>query len=142
MCLITIQNDPCIAQEDLIVYKSFLKNTDENIFKTPFQFFTYEINKLYETEIKLVKKTEFIGIEAFDNDSIDKSKLDFDVHKYINVISNGFHSLKYPDRIDTDSIGLFGLKIVECIVPKGSFYYTDNSGLIVSNKIIITNKIV
>jgi len=142
MCLITIQNDPCIAQEDLIVYKSFLKNTDENIFKTPFQFFTYEINKLYETEIKLVKKTEFIGIEAFDNDSIDKSKLDFDVHKYINVISNGFHSLKEPDRIDDDSIYELDLKIVECIIPKGSIYYTDNSGLIVSNKIIITNKIV
>ena len=44
-------------------------------------------------------------------------------------VHEGFHSFLSPDR--SDDINIKG------IIPKGALYYTDATGLVVSNKIIL-----
>ena len=50
-------------------------------------------------------------------------------------IRKGFHSYAIKDRI-TNLIQSME-KVVECVIPKGSRYVLDDTGLCVSNRIII-----
>lgn len=144
MCLITEQKVAKIAEEDTIVYKEVILLGDEKCMSS-IQGFEYEFDKLY-TSVTLSPKS-IIGLRFADDftmhdprvadyyflDKIviyDKGEIvtDNECCDYV-VISKGFHAYTNFER-DKDSN-------VKCIIPKGSEYFEDATGLIVSNRIII-----
>ncbi len=59
----------------------------------------------------------------------------------VNLVSyaQGFHSALSKKRFK--ELAYCNSSIYKCVIPKGSEYYENLSGLIVSNQIIIKNKI-
>lgn len=143
MCLITEQKKPIKIRKDYTVYK-LVEFLNEKEIRSFYNYnFTWELNKLYQTEIK---KSSILNACYFDL----KSKECYqgkDGIKYIEVLieklrneelysyGSGFHSAINKSRIKSNLY-----HIAECTIPKGSLIYKDKTGLIVSNQIII-NKI-
>lgn len=136
MCLITEQQEPLIAQEDMIVFKALRR-----YLRSMYEGFKYEIGKLYSTNIKEEKDQSLIC--CFD--CIDCTFLsekyegwDYDLPEVLKCFSEGFHSVLFIERLDKY---VPSYSIYECIIPKGSEYYTEPTGTVISNKIIITKKV-
>ena len=136
MCLITEQKKAKIAKKDIKVYKEV--EIYSNIISSMVQGFQYIIGKKYSTELtpKPVSGLR-IGIDFKVQDEIVAMAYPqvFCAYGYrittndnIKVISEGFHSFKTKARSYYNAI---------CIIPKGSEYFEDKTGLIVSNQIII-----
>jgi len=140
MCLITNQKKPHTATCDMVVYKLLRKNASSLYHST----MTYELGKLYKTKIML--GTSKYCFDDEDTDEVTKAygcnwSYDYSIFSF----GEGFHSAIYPDRF-TSTVGHSfsgwqGKAIFECIIPKGSKYYKNPSGLIVSNKIIVIKPI-
>lgn len=131
MCLITKWTEPKVAENDIICFK-LMKRTDDTIISL-FQFFEYELDKLYETEM-----TEDPKGGPYDYE--DSEKLEEYVREGIphKIISEGFHAALTIQRL-----GWIGFNyIYKCIIPKNSLYYRDATGLIVANQIIIKEEVV
>lgn len=109
---------------------------------SPFNYFEWELNKLYKT--KLVTNThnrgEYIPRNPFA-DTIsqkyyggwnDSHMLDFEV----TVINQGFHGATNINRVKKlNCYNSNYFSIAKCIIPKGAEYFLDETGLIVSNEI-------
>lgn len=131
MCLITAQKEAIILTEDLIVYKSFSSNL-----WALYQYFQYEINKLYKTEL-----TFNDGKYNPCFDSMTARHLEIMYHSQWYSISlfnlgliavvEGFHSAATEDRLGGE------YNIRRCLIPAGSEVFYDETGLIVSNQIIV-----
>lgn len=133
MCLITTQKRPKTAKEDFIVYKALNKNLT-----SPYSSFQYERGKEYATEIK--ESEDWTCYDPIDNYWLDNSfGTDWNVSPLtynLKSLGRGFHSALKQDRIDEEGCCLF-----ECVVPAGSKYYINGTGLCVSDKIIIKRKL-
>jgi hypothetical protein len=131
--LIEKEVDFAIAAEDLIVYKA-LSIFSPDYFCSIYRSFGYKVGQLYKTKI-----TRSTNGTVFDYQD-DVTYENFD-HKELIYISKGFHAANKKNRlsheVDDDTKVL-----VECIIPKGSRYYTNRTGCVVSNQIIVTGKIV
>lgn len=117
MCLrLSINAIKYVAEEDIRVFKVLLYKNGH--LEAPVMSYTYTINTLNTLQypLQLIKSWHKVYIEE------------------------GFYSFKYePDAIDYACNCFFATTktcIAECIIPKGSEYYTDNT-VIVSNQIII-----
>ena len=135
MCLITLRKNPIIAQEDFVVYK-VLDFVDENTAAAPHYSFTYELGKTYSTRI-----CESARWQAYDELATDAwfyLERTF-TRNEIMCIGAGFHACIKSDRTNITKYEATELKrkIYKCIIPAGTEYYTDGTGLIVSNHIII-----
>jgi hypothetical protein len=97
-----------------------------------YQNFYYSTNKLYQTEMK-----ESIFGTVFDD--IDRDAYDIGIDT--KFITCGFHSATTRERLKSHAT-FSHHRIVKCIIPKGSMYYVNLTGCVVSNQIIITNKLV
>lgn len=129
MCLQTKQKEPKIAKKDKTVYKILsIYKMDE--FRSPFEGFIYKVGKKYSTKIK-----ETSNNCAYDNIANAAKKLNTNYKSY----GAGFHSALKKDRLKLD---FSNERLVKCIIPAGSKYYVGFSGLVVSNKIIVTGKII
>ena len=143
MCLITNQINPIILKEDRIVYKK-LKCID-NILYSPFNYFEWELNILYETKIKKTNNYSYFDSEDLKHIIKITGKLDMlDLKTFIkkaNFISlgEGFHS--FDSYFRAMSSRTCGISLYKCIIPKGSEIYYNPSNLVVSNKIIIKEKL-
>lgn len=132
MCLITNQ-EPVIINQDINVYKILIP-AENNCYISPIMGFTYEVNKMYKSEISETREDA-----AFDEISLSfacfykKLKL-----KPLKYYAKGFHSAICKERLQTEVCG--GEKIVECVIPKESKIIFDNTGLIISNAIIIVKE--
>ena len=121
-----------IASEDIKVFK-IIEKFENNIISA-YRGFEYKIGQLYETEIGLT--------ETFSTSSIRQG-----FHSYSNEcrLEQGCTYLKQPAfRIMfkgtcLDSFGCYKVSYckVNCIIPKGSQYYENDMGEIVSDKIIL-----
>ncbi len=145
MCLITKKKSFSIAKEDIKVWKAMRIALDRDGYTSPFQYFTYRPNILYKQPIKLIPKKEFVGrtVCAFDTyvtDYLNKN------HGYINngeyipaliYIREGLHSIIYKDRAERIVNGRQGMYVIEFVIPRGSRYYEDGTGLCVSNRLIL-----
>jgi len=132
MCLITDIKTEFIAEEDMTVYKMLRETENPSIVSSIFQSFYYDLDRLYTTEIK--KSKDFCPYDEKDVEYL-KSKYSFDWTLSINElmsIGQGFHSALDKKRFMDDSHPVF-----ECTIPKGSIFYKNATGLIVSNQIII-----
>lgn len=106
---------PIVAEKDVKVYKVLFVTGDSIL--SPCQNFEWELGKLYDDKIKINET----GLETY--------------------INEGFHSLKFPP-IHKDGSWCIGDKelfscgtydiVFEAIIPKGSVYYENEDGEIVS----------
>lgn len=138
MCLITKQQKPFIAKRDMVVYKE-LSWVNHEIARSIYEYFSYEIGKLYKTKIKALSYTDnWASYDDKDSQYLDKYFDGWFTEKKVRVknklkcFGQGFHSVNKPSRfVDVD------YTIYECTIPKGSEYYREPTGCIVSNQIII-----
>lgn len=136
MCLITEQKTPLIAEKDIVVYKVM-----ESKLRSFFRYFQYEIDKLFETEIKENDENLWIACCSLDTDYLQKKYKvdcvrDLKGHPNLICLKYGFSSCKSIKVALIVNDACRGT-IYKCIIPKGSEYYKDKVGFIISNKIII-----
>jgi hypothetical protein len=129
MCLITPLKEKKIAEEDITVYKVLIYGS------SLLQGFTYEKDILYETKIE--DSYDWCAADSFSLEILNKEYPDF--RKGFNrdkliCIGQGFHSCNSVKRAQ-EMKDCKSEKIHEFLIPKGSEYYEDLSGLLVSNKI-------
>jgi len=129
MCLITDKLEPRIAEEDFTVYK-FLQNR-ESVY---YPGFFYEKDMLYETEIK--ESDEWACFSHEDRYWLDREYLGWDYGKHtdkLKCFGPGFHSMRKS---------IFGRDgTYKATIPKGATYYENPSGYLVSNKIIVHDRV-
>ena len=143
MCLIT-NKQPQIATEDIVVYKELNHNL-----RSVFQYFQYELNKLYSTEIKESPSGTYSPFCQVDRNYLYNTYGGFEQLEdlidsgALKIYQEGFHSI---------SLGILGVFleaeeryensiIVKCIIPKGATYIEDFVGFIVSNQIMIVERV-
>jgi len=152
MCLIVLKGTKVqIAEEDIICYKRVAITSEE--FLTVYSLyhsFVYEVGKLYTQPLKInedVKDPMFAdeGAQGFCAINLRinyEELLSIPIFTwfasyglpYVDIYSVGFHSYERKNEKGRRTN-------VKCIIPKGSEYVKDGSGLIVSNQIIISKKL-
>ena len=141
MCLLTYQKEPIILKEDKVVWKVMKEEIAGKILAW-FNNFYYTLNKLCKQPINIGDT-----VEAFDDPQFEMYIDEIDLKTYIlkeNVISidKGFHA--FTDKVLARKyapIGSTNRFLYKCIIPAGSEYYEDETGLCVSNQIIIVEKV-
>ena len=129
MCWISKKKpERLVAKEDTTVYK-IVQVFPDNKIHSYYNEFIYELGQIYNTEC---------NVEYFKQDEDD-----------LYLINEGFHSYNYNPSIGYDTIkqsvivgsksmevysgpGVFGML---CIIPKGTEYYINDYGDIVSTSI-------
>ena len=134
MCLLTRQTEPIILKEDKVVWKLMFINEDGEV-SSLFYYFKWVIGRLYKCNISIGD-----DVTSYDDKQgmlyRDKS---YNLKPGVISIDKGFHSfnnLEYAQEIVD-----YGEYIYECIIPAGSEYYEDETGLCVSNQIIIVKQL-
>jgi hypothetical protein len=136
MCLITDNKEKQFATEDMIVYKIFGLHL-----QSFFMYFQYELDILYETKITESSPENWYPCCKLDENYLKENygpsaKIWIKNPKLI-CLEEGFHSAKTIENLKF--IG--SNHVYECIIPKGSEFYTDTVGFIISNKIIVKQQI-
>ena len=136
MCLITNQKEPLVAQEDMVVYKG-LTALEDNKAGSIYESFSYILGQLYTTEMQ--QDDDWCAADTPSVRWLDNNYPNWhrgEEKEHLICIGPGYHSSLTERRISyhrkSDSI-------YQCTIPKGSLYYTDPTGLIVSNQIIINH---
>lgn len=135
MCLITKQNKPIILKEDLIVYKLVRKWNSNKHYYSLNENFPYTFNELYKTTIE--ESTTWVF-----NDLISQKYYNYLIIKErFFCFGQGFHFYLTRKRAGLyqygDSKGSYRHIMVKCLIPKGSKVIYDETGLGVSDQIII-----
>jgi len=126
---------PKVAIADMIVYKVGMKidpkeRNEKYRFRTPYQFTVYEPDKLAKAAMRFIKEG------GFSDDTERNYVLENGRYKAFAYVREGIHSFTNVERakkhINRDAYFYIG----EFIIPKGSKYYENACGNIVSNKII------
>lgn len=151
MCCFLDKNNyaPRYATRDIKCYK-LMHRSSEGLYKSPVFNFEYRLGELYKTEM-----SKFPNKALFDkhlNNMYSRpdlrgkiSSLIFNLkqHKtqYVpSEVYNGFHT--YVDHPQSLKSWMY---IVECIIPKGSWYYVgetqDNSECYVSDQLILSKDV-
>jgi hypothetical protein len=138
MCLLTNQKKPLIAECDIVVYKLLSENANPIFFGGRS---LYKLMKKYKTKVKRDKDDRSCFDDA-DSYALRKEFGDYIYNEDVVSYSRGFHSAIYPYRfveeLSTPMHDRCTKRVIfECIIPKGSEYYTNPSGLLVSNQIIV-----
>jgi hypothetical protein len=125
MCMMIEKHiKPSIVKKDITVYKQIIGFSSK--IGSPFQGFYWEIGVEECTKMRRSRKNS-----AFDNiEEKDYNKISSDNIKYIG---KGFHSAGSEDRLNRTHTHY---QIMECIIPKGAYYYHNLSDLYVSNRLI------
>jgi len=146
MCLVTKQKRPKTAKEEIRVYKFLLLNY-ETIFNSPYNSQKWIPGKLEETKIKKTNNEEEMGFfdERARNYYKETSQFSVDDELlYLMLLywmeglifyTEGFHFALSPERLK--GMGISKETIYEFTIPKGAKYYLDETGLGVTNKIIM-----
>ena|SRR5688572_33434641 len=123
MCLVTTQKEPLIAEEDMEVFKVLGSNMTAPYYSE----FQYKMRIVYGTEMKRgdVNYYDYHEESYFEDNKIDN----------VIAISEGFHSVRTEERIGYLSSNTY---VYHAVIPKGSLYYESPTGLLVSNRIMIS----
>jgi hypothetical protein len=123
------------VNKDLVVYKKIKLVTYDPekeylaVESTYFPFL-YEVGKIYTTHIE--EETNVTFQSPFDEIERDAYAYTKDRVKYI---SKGFHSATSSSRLE--NAWLWDCKVLQFIIPKGAWYMINNTGLVVSNQIML-----
>lgn len=140
MCWVSSQAVKQIAEEDIKVFK--IGESHRGMFYSMYKGFEYKLNRLYTSCIDIelqdcidIKFQDynnmFVGSKGFH--SYDPSIVHLDIRK--NVI---IQWAVYAGKRKLD-VGDINYVKAECVIPKGSVYYENENGEIISNQIIIKN---
>lgn len=131
MCLLTKQKKPKTLDRDLKVYKIMSPYySDDETARSPFMRFDYSFNRTYTQEIK-----ESYGEGGF----CGKDHTHYWMKDGTKYYTKGFHSFRYLKTLKHLSSNSYSVYI--CTIPKGSLVYENKFGHIISNKIIINERI-
>lgn len=116
MCLITKQEKPLIAEEDIVVYKAFAQGN-----RSPYQGFDYTpyIGKLFTD----TADEECVEVTNFCDNFINLEVFGGFIHSYTNLAAIKSQKLKRYVR--------------KCIIPKGTKYFVSEFGNQIASKSII-----
>lgn len=131
MCLIVKKGKKeKIAKEDVVCYKALSSDL-----KSPCQYFGYELGRTYTTKFTKINCYPYDGDWTF-SDGIAMRY--YQIYDWKNAIAyqEGFHSYSSLERM-TKVCNEFE-NMFECLIPKGTKYIEDETGLICSEAIIIT----
>lgn len=141
MCLVrsNIFCGPRYAIKDIICYKVLRKGlfgeTFDGIYYSPYKFFRYKLKERVSSNFSftLSTSTSFLPQEEYNR---LKSLENF------NCVTQGLHSFKYLSAAIGHNIRFVGGVVVECIIPKGSWYYEGTGNELVSDNIIINKELI
>lgn len=127
-----------IAVEDILVYKVMYRKPNNGRFRSLYRRMDYEPEKIYWTDVNPISIDSPLYLEmkidkGFHSYSMDKTMATKD--KYHIVIYNMENNEIVDSIFFSDN-----LVIAKCIIPKGSKYYMNEVGEIVSDQIIITRE--
>jgi hypothetical protein len=127
MCLVTKQKEAIVTTKDMIVYKLLTWNLKSLTYK-----FQWEINKLENTSLTI--KPFCIYTDAMDYMAKRIYKImDLTLDdKHLYSITTGFHAAMTKVRA-----GDYGYTCYKALIPAGSEVFFDETGLIVSNQMMI-----
>ena len=134
MCLLTYQKEPIILKEDKIVWKLLKEDLCAS-----HTYFQYKLGVLNKQDIKFTTATI-----RFDDEQIMYQDESGKLLPNVVSIGEGFHSFyseEYIDLILARHSGYWDWCKFKAIIPVGSEYYEDETGLCVSNQIIIVEKV-
>lgn len=132
MCLITRQKKAIVTTADMIVYKVVSTSLSSIYYK-----FQWEVGVVYQQKLSI---GSFIvnHTKCYDDLVEEVYKLVFSVRKTYGdliVINEGFHS--FISTLRTIGTLWVDRKLVRCLIPAGSEVFFDETGLVVSNKLMI-----
>ena len=128
MCLITNWKSPRMAKKDIVVFKNFDCEFEDGLL-SPYLGHVYQRYELNITNMVADNKfNTYMGYAV-----LNAYPYCTEYNNTYTHIHEGFHAFT---NLDYSSIYRLGLT-TKCIIPKGSLYYKDKTGLIVSNQIII-----
>lgn len=140
-----------IAVEDILVYKVMYRKPNNGRFRSLYRRMDYEPEKIYWTDVNPISIDSPLYPEMMIYKGFSPLYLEMKIDK-------GFHSYSMDKTMATkdkyqiviynmenneivDSIFFSdNLVIAKCIIPKGSKYYKNDLGEIVSDQIIITGE--
>lgn len=139
MCWRSTKLDKQIATKNIKVFKVGYVINGKLI--SYYRSYSYDFNQLYETDINPIRWPggHYIlnGFHSYDRKKCkckkDKKTYTWDIYTFC---SSSPYSRIIPLASYSDENS-----IVECIIPKGSEYYENEKGEIISNQIIIKNLI-
>lgn len=138
-----------VAKNDIEMYKVMVMKPleDEELFYSAYHDFPYKKGDLYklgsQTEIDMLREESitfyriFKGFHSYNSQSTFLCKEHNNIGESLAVYS--IDKGKVESYIENDGITPRILKKVRCVIPKGSVYFENEFGEIVSNKIIIKN---
>lgn len=135
MCLFRVNRNcgPKYATKDITCYKVLCKNHKNNTYYSPYQFFTYELNKCVSSNFSFA--LPFIGIPT---PQIEYNSLK--LFRNFDCVRQGLHSCKYLSGAIGYSFRFVEGYVMECTIPKGSWYYEGTDHELVSDNIIINRE--
>lgn len=128
MCLITKQKKAKFTWKPITCYK--IVEVENRKIKSIFNYFEWELGTEYHTKMKVSKIVKADSGSFYDNVAAVKY---LDGVNLISV-SKGFHSTLETKRL-VDGLFNDNQYIVKCVIPRFSFYFEDETGLLVSNRI-------
>lgn len=132
MCLVTRQTEPKVMENDLIVYKIVARDlmSGEAIveYQSYYHYYLWKKGVLKETKM-VTGSYQWCDCEKFDSETHDAYP---DKSGKFTEVSEGFHAFKTKKRA-----GYSGVFLKQFLIPKGSLYYEDESGMIVSNQMMM-----
>jgi hypothetical protein len=134
MCLITKQKRVKIAKEDIKCYKNLAETTDPNTVQSIHYDFTWTMGKVEKTKLKKVFQ-KIIGADPIVTDKYDTHRSDEEILKEFTAIGPGFHACLTIERARQNADA--ETSRFEAVIPNGSRYYVDSTGLIVANQMMI-----
>lgn len=152
MCWLSkVEKIPRTAGEDIPVYKVMWLPYEEGKFYSYYNEMEYEVRKVYSMEDFKPENAEFILFgysmridEGFHSYNKDKTKIYDRLFCWEIQGSTECFPMYSRDIILTPPTDCKYKDIVavKCIIPKGSTYYENEYGEIVSDKIMVTDEII
>lgn len=126
-----------VVDKDIIVFK-VMRKVAERIYSSYIMGYEYQCGKTYtinELKSHISKEGIMIIEDGFHSYSSKDCYVWSPFYSYgININKNGYGMIATYNK-------LYGTCVVECTIPKGSKYYHNYHGEIVSEKIIINREI-
>lgn len=137
MCLIVEKSTPVqVAEKDITVYKSIHSASMDGNYCCPYyqRNFLYRKDRVYKTKIKSDNFSKEDYQHSFADQTAEEAYCSFNKQELI-AYGEGFHSCKDIVR----ALSLSHNAIAEFLIPKGTRFVCDVTGLIVSEAIIFSH---
>lgn len=123
------KDDRKIAKKDIPVFKIVYKNPEVGLVSC-YRYFRYKVGSIYSSRIKKKSMVSHVcitnGLHSFSN----SCKI-IEGDRWIDI------NYKTLELDDYDKDGKLKLYKLECVIPRGSAYYKNDHGEIVSSRLKI-----